>query len=837
MGLAKIIGGGPDGRYTVNVDYGQASRAANIAALDTQEAKLAAKQREAEAKYKEANDAYQAQRTGYVNALNTAIEFLNSAMLFSSTAQILAEANAIKASAQTKYDEAAALHATRLAELQAARGALSAATSSLASGQQALVQAQADEAQALEALAAAQNAVAVRETERQAQQQQTAAAEAAYAAALASGVGVEEARQVMQAQQTQLANTLQALAAETQTVQDRQADLVPLTAARVAAEAAVASLVSQKADAQDQLDLAVVAEQLALANKQVATAEMERATAAAAAILAQPSFDSALAAAKQNVLAAQAQLAQLDAANAPLVLELKRTVTGIKMARAQLADMRQRWVDAEMVETKTVWCVDLTESATGDVATVDINGESTLTLLAPGCRAWQAGDGTISLARKAAGAARLQARLSGYESKVTALTAEIATQQAKADALKATLDSLQAQYNAAGSESRPALGLRVSAAAGEWQDQVAVVSAVKLRRVDAQARVAEAAQALLEWNNQPASDEPNPGDGALLHPVAQSPWQSFVNLAIHPGWQRHMPTYRWGTALFVDEDRNTMDVQLAPATSSVQGLDINQATVLRQVPVEYMTCNASVFEKDDRVVVRFKGQDWTRPVVIGFLDNPKSCVKYGGFFAWGSEFGAYPREVIRQEKHKNRFWDPVESPFPRQPYPFLRWTDGVKTRRRENIKVTGFASATALYFEPDECQIFSSSTVYEITSAEFIVTPPPPNVILWPGGFWRISFKRTIVFVCTLNDQYAENVPGATIVDTANVRWDGQYPAASQGEMFMPFRDPRDIWPEFTVTFTWPLLDGVPHTVRYGLRTYGVGAFYVPLETHPFNTG
>ncbi|MEY2656070.1 MAG: hypothetical protein RLZZ524_3098 [Pseudomonadota bacterium] len=114
-------------------------------------------------------------------------------------------------------------------------------------------------------------------------------------------------------------------------------------------------------------------------------------------------------------------------------------------------------------------------------------------------------------------------------------------------------------------------------------------------------------------------------DGAFLSRNLMAPWQAYFNAAILPGWQKFKPTYRWGTITALDEDADTASVTLFASTSSAQRLSVNQASTLTNVPIVYMTCNASVFEVGDNVVVEFQGQDWNAPRVIGFLDNPRAC--------------------------------------------------------------------------------------------------------------------------------------------------------------------------------------------------------------------
>lgn len=123
----------------------------------------------------------------------------------------------------------------------------------------------------------------------------------------------------------------------------------------------------------------------------------------------------------------------------------------------------------------------------------------------------------------------------------------------------------------------------------------------------------------------PGAPAPGAAYGELIARELMTGPQAFFNAAILPGWQRHMPTYRAGTAEAVDVNADTMDVTLDAATSSAQGLPVNSVSELSAVPVEYMTCNAAAFAAGDRVLVKFDGQTWEAPKVIGFAEHPKPC--------------------------------------------------------------------------------------------------------------------------------------------------------------------------------------------------------------------
>jgi hypothetical protein len=123
----------------------------------------------------------------------------------------------------------------------------------------------------------------------------------------------------------------------------------------------------------------------------------------------------------------------------------------------------------------------------------------------------------------------------------------------------------------------------------------------------------------------PGCPAPAPSDGALRERGILSAEQVFLNAALLPGWQKWMPTFRSGYITAINRAEDTADVTLDAATSSAQNLNINQATQLVDVPVEYMNCNSGAFLVGDDVVVKFEGQDWSQPKIIGFADGPRPC--------------------------------------------------------------------------------------------------------------------------------------------------------------------------------------------------------------------
>ncbi|MEO0438224.1 MAG: hypothetical protein AAF098_15095 [Pseudomonadota bacterium] len=123
----------------------------------------------------------------------------------------------------------------------------------------------------------------------------------------------------------------------------------------------------------------------------------------------------------------------------------------------------------------------------------------------------------------------------------------------------------------------------------------------------------------------PGASAPTAANGLWRNDVAMTAEGTYLNHALLPGWQYHMPTHRTGVLTNIDREQHTGTVTLDVAVSSEQEIDINQFSVLNDVPIEYMTCDSGAFDEGDSVVVQFDNQDWNQPKVIGFRTNPKPC--------------------------------------------------------------------------------------------------------------------------------------------------------------------------------------------------------------------
>jgi len=123
---------------------------------------------------------------------------------------------------------------------------------------------------------------------------------------------------------------------------------------------------------------------------------------------------------------------------------------------------------------------------------------------------------------------------------------------------------------------------------------------------------------------KPTAPGHNAADDGQLQPVnLATPAAAFVNLALAPGAAKWRPRFRTGTASNIDTGLDTMDVTLDAV--EINGVACDQGLNLTAVPVSYMTCNAAAFSDGDAVVVEFTGQDFTAPLVVGFVDHPQPC--------------------------------------------------------------------------------------------------------------------------------------------------------------------------------------------------------------------
>jgi len=114
-------------------------------------------------------------------------------------------------------------------------------------------------------------------------------------------------------------------------------------------------------------------------------------------------------------------------------------------------------------------------------------------------------------------------------------------------------------------------------------------------------------------------------DGTLKPSIVVSAASAYWNWGMQGGWQKWMPTHRYGTISALDTDTDTCTVTFDAETNPDTDLDINQGESLTDVAILYMDCDSAAFADGDEVLVEFQENDWDSPQVIGFKDHPKPC--------------------------------------------------------------------------------------------------------------------------------------------------------------------------------------------------------------------
>ncbi|UOF79461.1 hypothetical protein [Caudoviricetes sp.] len=302
---------------------------------------------------------------------------------------------------------------------------------------------------------------------------------------------------------------------------------------------------------------------------------------------------------------------------------IRRQRDTLKEFCANAVRRRTAWTELQTISRRDAWCVDYTLNAQGTVATIDVPGDPSLILLAPECRAWNPGDGTVSTARKSGNISILQAKLKPLTDELgqidgTLIPQAVAEEQALILTRNLALTAVQLFPTEA---NREALEKASSALDAKRQ----TLRQLRDRKAVLEYQISGLDLELARWSNRAASDSPFYGDGRYRARELCSPEQAYFNAAVFPGWQKFKPTYRWGTITYLDVDNNLANVTLGAANSTAQRLDVNQTPQLNGVSISYMTCNAEAFEVGDRVVIKFASQRWEEPTIIGFVDNPRQC--------------------------------------------------------------------------------------------------------------------------------------------------------------------------------------------------------------------
>lgn len=194
---------------------------------------------------------------------------------------------------------------------------------------------------------------------------------------------VEKLTADLAAVQGQLDTAESELADQQATVSSKQAELnSKISEYETAAQSLDALRLALDEAIQDRLGLSENAtpEEIAAANAAV--------TAATAAYNA---AEAVVKNADKEINAALKKLEEEKAKVYPLQLKVDLLID----EKTKLTKLKKYWTDLTLQEEKNVWCADMTEDATGNVATLEIPGENNMVVIKPGAPAPVAADGKL----------------------------------------------------------------------------------------------------------------------------------------------------------------------------------------------------------------------------------------------------------------------------------------------------------------------------------------------------------------------------------------------------------------------------------------------------------
>ncbi|GAB5451842.1 MAG: hypothetical protein Hals2KO_21700 [Halioglobus sp.] len=259
----------------------------------------------------------------------------------------------------------------------------------------------------------------------------------------------------------------------------------------------------------------------------------------------------------------------------------------------------------------------------------------------------------------------------------------------------------------------------------------------------------------------PGCEAPAASDGALLARAAHDPAVLFYNLSSLPAWQKWLPTYRTGQITAIDREEDTCSLDLSPAFSTAQGIGVNQSNSLVDVPIEYMTCDSAAFEVHDEVVVKFEGQNWNSPKVIGFTEDPRVCAPAQVSFLVdpGTAYEAQNLFIGGSMGYRQVYKDSPGDPL---------FTYGLTTQASSYV---GHTETTYTRVTPDELNFGSASNE----------GPPGPRIDVTHHADMLIRFDRAFTADRLYEESWATGFgPLRTDIEAVGYGKTGELPASAE---------------------------------------------------------
>jgi hypothetical protein len=196
----------------------------------------------------------------------------------------------------------------------------------------------------------------------------------------------------------------------------------------------------------------------------------------------------------------------------------------------------------------------------------------------------------------------------------------------------------------------------------------------------------------------------NASYGQIQFGKTLSPAGFAWNMTMLTPWLKWMPLWRYATVTAVDKNADTVNVELQPVLSKVGAYLRKDLTInapwqgkMTGVPVEYMDCNAEVFEVGDEVILQFEPvpesdpPDYA-PKCIGFKSDPQEC---GLYLNYSAEFGLEIIGEAEQRVVRGADGSPVTVQATQSNRFFTQWSDSSTDNPRTDTNVQNNISVVA----------------------------------------------------------------------------------------------------------------------------------------------
>lgn len=377
------------------------------------------------------------------------------------------------------------------------------------------------------------------------------------------------------------------------------------------------------------------------------------------------------------------------------------------------------------------------------------------------------------------------------------------------------------------------------------------------------------------WNMQPGFNRKalyDAGRDNKLHhtyPGFNLPWSYIWYIISHPGMQRWRPTTRHAVIIsfenpilldYVDVDLDNdlqCYVRYLPAYSGPDKTLVNKYPEdQHNVPVRYMSCNHNAFDEGDEVLVEFTSlysgypkrdqEEWDRPTIIGFKENPQPCTSYlyymGDPILCLDEDGNVQEDCDESDNRYYRVFDVIENIETDVNISFEN-NNGISINKVCRPPVWLYGSSKSGHGQYD---CYNNRTIsldqWAVHAIEWLVQNPGGNEYYWAccvdngGAHWEFPSTYPEDPSAT-TDVYPEETPFPNRLPCSQFEMHGNYTPNKAFDLFRLNSD-IDHWEykegDYILTMCGdPTIIHIINLTRNDIRTQSTGLYGTILADYP----